>query len=73
MALKKLPLIERLRIIETVVQEMRTELKIAPPLSMTARKQQMMAAAADLQADYLKDPDLAAFTALDSEDFHAAG
>lgn len=37
------------------------------------RKRGLAVAAAALLADYRDDPELAAFTALDSEDFHAQG
>ena len=37
------------------------------------RKRQMMAAATALKEEYLTNADLTVFTALDAEDFHAAG
>lgn len=72
-ALKKLPLDERLQIIETLILEIRQELHLPPPIPLSSRKRQMQAAAAALREDYRTDADLTAFTALDAQDFHAEG
>ena len=67
--LKKLPLSERLQIIETLLVEIRQELDLSPPSSLMERKRQMMAAATALKEEYLTNADLTVFTALDTEDF----
>ena len=67
--LKKLPLSERLQIIEILLVEIRQELDLSPPPSLMERKRQMMAAAAAVKEEYLTNADLTVFTALDAEDF----
>lgn len=71
--LRKLPLVERVQIIETLVQEIKAELQLTPAPSLAERRRQMMAAASALRQDYLTNADLTAFTALDAEDFHGKG
>jgi hypothetical protein len=67
--LKKLPLSERLQIIETLLVEIRQELRLFTPSSLVARKRQMMATAVALKEEYLTNAGLTVFTALDAEDF----
>jgi hypothetical protein len=72
--LKKLTSAERLAVVEAALQLVREDLKQAyQPLSNTQMSQQMGAAAQALLSDYQTDPELTAFTVLDSEDFGAKG
>lgn len=72
--LKKLTSTERLAVAEAALQLVRQDLKLAyQPLSNTQTGQQMEAAAQALLRDYQTDPELTAFTVLDSEDFGAKG
>jgi hypothetical protein len=66
-AIKKLPLAEKLYIIELVFRDIRTE-----TLKIEQEEQQRRAAAALLLSDYQSDKELTAFTALDREDFYEA-
>ena len=71
---KKLTLIERLALIEAVVQLMREDLpQIEQPSTKGSNARQLAAAARMLRADYAEDRELTSFTALDSEDFHEEG
>lgn len=70
--LQKLTPPERLAVIEAALQQLRADLEGRPePKSLAVRRQEMAAAAQALQADYAAGGELTAFTALDSEDFHA--
>jgi hypothetical protein len=71
--LKKLPMAERLDIIEALLIEIRQELHLSPPGLVSEGKRQMLAAAAALRVDYLTNGELTIFSALDAEDFRAAG
>jgi hypothetical protein len=69
--LQKLTPSERLAVIEAVLQQLRADLeRTSEPKSLSARKNEMAAAANALQADYAAGGELTAFTALDAEDFH---
>jgi len=68
----KLPLSERLQVVEQTVREIQIEIQEVGEFSTTAQKKQQMADAAEvLLGDYQSDSELTAFTALDAEDFHA--
>ena len=69
--LKMLPRAERLKIVESTVQELREELEGAPPLSAAESDGRLKRAAQALLADYAADEELTAFTVLDREPFHA--
>ena len=70
--LKKLPITERLTIIDAVLQTIRKDLQQLPLPSVDADKKRQLAAAAEaLRSDYAGDSELTAFTALDGEDFYA--
>ncbi len=72
--LQKLPPTERLTVIESVLHQVRLELQQEDVQDALVQKQKRLAEAArSLLEDYLSDDELTAFTALDSEDFHAAG
>ncbi len=71
---KKLTLTERLAIIEAELHLVREDFKrMKQPLTQTEKKRQLAAAAKALLPDYVAGGELTAFTALDSEDFHAEG
>ena len=71
---KKLTLTERLAIIEAELHLVREDFqRIEHPLAQTEKKRQLAAAAKALLPDYVAGGELTAFTALDSEDFHAEG
>ncbi len=65
----RLPLSERIAVIESVLISVRKELNITdmPQRNMS---QQMSEAAEALYRDYLENEELTAFTALDGEDFY---
>lgn len=68
----KLPLSERLQVVEQTVRDIQVEIQGAGEFSSTAQKKQQMAEAAEaLLGDYQSENELTAFTALDAEDFHA--
>ena len=72
--LKKLTSAERLAVAEAALTLVREDLqRTVRPLSRTQISQQLAAAAQALLRDYQTDPELTAFTALDSEDFGAKG
>ena len=72
--LKKLTSAERLTVAEAALTLVREDLqRKGRPLSRTQISQQMEAAAQALLRDYQTDPELTAFTVLDSEDFGAKG
>lgn len=72
--LKKFPTAERFTIIEVALHLIHEDLQqIEQPLIRTERKRQLAEAAKALLPDYSADGELTAFTALDHEDFHAAG
>ncbi len=63
--IRHLPATERLAVLESALRELRAELTPAPTSA------QLRQAAETLRQDYLTDPDLTAFTTLDSEPVHA--
>ena len=65
---KKLTLIERLTLVEAVVQLRREELPQLEQPSTRGGKARQLAAARMLRADYAEDSALTSCTALDSED-----
>ncbi len=71
---KKLTLTERLEVIEAELHLVREDVKrMEHPLARAGKKQQLAVAAKTLLPDYAAGGELTAFTALDSEDFHAEG
>lgn len=68
---RKLSPIERLNVVEAVVQMMRDDWLRDSRQEQAFRQQQLAAAAAALRDDYLTDPELTVFTSLDGEDFYA--
>ena len=68
--LKKLAPAERLSVIETALQQLRSDLQQTEPAREDEKKQLALAAEA-LFADYAADEELRAFSVLDGEDFHA--
>ena len=71
--LRKFPTLEQLAIIETVLHLVRQELQGPGELSVTKDKQDLVAAAKALLPEYSTNSELTVFTALDDEDFYAAG
>jgi hypothetical protein len=72
--LKKLPVAERLAVIEAALHDMREEMQpsLASRLRSMSRaeKDRLLQEGARIMADdYANDPELTAFTALDGEDF----
>jgi hypothetical protein len=63
-ALTQLSPAERLAVIEEALRQLRQEIDRATP---AARTQSLQQAAEALREDYLNDPELTAFTSLDSE------
>ena len=61
---------EEFEMLEYLARSLRQQSQTNPPSGTAPRS--LTAAAEALRADYQKDPDLIAFTALDCEDFHAA-
>jgi len=60
--INKLPVSQRLTLIELTIKKIREEEK----------KQKLIASAEILYNDYMNDPELTAFTILDQEDFYEA-
>ena len=60
--INKLPVSQRLTLIELTIKNIRAE----------DRKQELSVAAERLYDDYVNDPELTAFTSLDFEDFYEA-
>ncbi|GFP21263.1 hypothetical protein HKBW3S43_01122 [Candidatus Hakubella thermalkaliphila] len=71
--LKKLTIPERLTVVEGVLHLIREDLEHGQLLSWTERKRQLATAAEALLPDYTAGGEMTIFTALDSEDFYAAG
>lgn len=59
--INRLPLPERLRLVELAIHSIRQETPAQPPMAEAAQQ---------LLADYQSDADLTAFTALDGESFY---
>jgi hypothetical protein len=71
--LEKLPLLDRLTVVETVLHLIRQDLQQEHAEARSEKKRQLAAAAEALLADYTSDEELTAFTALNGEDFYAQG
>lgn len=70
--IKKLPTMERLAVVEAALHLIHEDLQyIEMPSSQVSKSQRLAHAAKALLKDYSTDNELKAFTALDSEDFHA--
>lgn len=70
----RLPVPERLTVIESLLRGIREELQQATRMTGRAEQKRRLAqAAAILLTDYTTDAELTAFTALDGEDFYAEG
>jgi hypothetical protein len=70
--LKKMTPAERLKTIEAALHLLHEELQLQEQPEAEAEKKHRLAAAAKaLLPDYTTNTELTAFTALDSEDFHA--
>jgi hypothetical protein len=71
--IERLPIPDRLTLLEDALRVIRRDLQQAKPASRQAdRSKQLADAANSLLADYATDAELTAFTVLDGEDFHAA-
>jgi hypothetical protein len=72
--LQKLPLSERLAVIENVVRLIRNDLgRTETGGDLPSRRRRMAEAAEALLPDYRSDPELTAFSALDGQEFHEEG
>ena len=72
--LKRLPVLDRLTVVETALHLIREDLQREEHAEDRLQTKQQLAAAAEaLLADYASDEELTAFTVLDSEDFCAQG
>ena len=69
--LKQLTTAERLAVIEAATRLIREDLS-QPDTSENVENEQLAQAAKALLADYQSDPELTAFTSLDTEDFRHA-
>lgn len=68
---KKLSPEERLEVVEAALRIIREDLQKTKKLSnREARRLRLEASAQIMREDYLNDPELTSFTALDAEDFH---
>lgn len=69
--LQKLPVADRLSVVESVLQILREELQRHEQPQQVADQQALARAAQSLLSDYTSDDELTAFAALDGEDVHA--
>jgi hypothetical protein len=69
--LKRLPMTERLRIVESLAHQLHENLQLSSGQVTQEVGGKLARAAKALREDYLEDKELTAFTALDSEAFHA--
>ena len=69
--IRALPLSDQLEMLENIVRSVREKSLALPPSPCKATFVSLAEAAEALRSEYLKDPELTAFTALDGEDFHA--
>lgn len=67
------PIEERLQVAEELLRLIRSEVSTGTPARRSAVRRKMKQAASALLSDYANDEELTAFTALDGDDFHAAG
>lgn len=70
-AIRELPIMERLSLIENAVQSIREDLHRPKPISQVDERHTLAQAAQALLQDYTSDKELTSFTALDGEDVHA--
>jgi len=68
--IEALPFQEQFEMLEYLARSLRQQSQAQAAASTTSGT--LTDAASALRSDYLDDPELTAFTALDSEDFHAA-
>jgi hypothetical protein len=71
--LKCHPMTERLKIVESLAHQLRKDLQLSSIQGEQEAGAKLAHAAQALREDYLQDKELTAFTALDSEPFHAKG
>jgi hypothetical protein len=69
--LKALPATERLKVVESLARQLRQDLQVSAGQGPQSTAENLARAAMTLRDDYLGDKELTAFTALDSEPFHA--
>ena len=67
--LQRLPTVERLKVVEQVMQQLQKE--FAKANYAPSERAGLNHAAEVLLEDYTRDPELTAFTALDGDSFHA--
>ncbi len=67
--IQRMPLEERLSMVEAAVRLIRETLPPAPSLTREERRRRLAASAQIALPHYLADKELTAFTALDGEDF----
>ena len=68
---RKLSPLERLDVVEAVMQMMRADWQQDSRQQQAMRQQQLATAAAALRGDYETDPELTVFVLLDGDDFDA--
>ena len=66
-----LPKTERLKLVESLARQLREDLQLSAGQEAQDTGKRLARAAMALRDDYLGDKELTAFTALDSEPFHA--
>jgi hypothetical protein len=69
--LKCLPVTEQLKVVESLARQLREDLQLSAGQGAQDTREKLARAAIALRCDYLGDQELTAFTALDSEPFHA--
>jgi len=69
--LYKLPLAERLAIVDAVLREVRADAAHLEEPTARPTREQLLTAVELMRRDYESDPELTALTVLDSEDFVA--
>jgi len=70
----QLPAKEQLEVIEAAIRLLRKNFQqIDPQPSLPGATERLAMAANALLLDYIEDPDLTIFTAIDGEDFYAEG
>ncbi len=69
--LKGLPVVEKLKVVESLARKLREDALLSPSKRAKETEEKLVQASIALRDDYLGDKELTAFTALDSEPFHA--
>jgi len=69
--LKCLPMTEQLKVVESLARQLREDMQLCAGQGAQDTGEKLARAAMALRDDYLGDKELTAFTALDSEPFHA--